>query len=1281
MTHHPTTSSKVQAGRLGSCLLVVAAALGLALFLGAGTASAAGKQPVDFFGGLGVKGGQFAAAEGAAVNEGVAVNESGAGPADQGDIYVTDARINRIQRFSRDDNGTPADGADDTYSFVSAWGAGVDSSQPGFGYEVCTLASACQEAAASPVGGGLSSPSGIAVDQDTGDVYVADPGNNRVSVYAGDGAFLRSFGFDVVASGPGDSGTGYEVCVAANGDVCKAGAAGSGLGQVGPIPANPNGGRAMGIAVSQPDGNPATGTVFLADRRNSRVNTYHLDGSSPASIGSSSVFHGIEQPRQVAVDSRGVLYASNGIYSEASVARYDTENANGGGVGFLKPISAPTNEQAVLRLEASSGQFRLSFDPDEGGPEPAQVTASLSLNVTAEQIKAALESLPAIGAGNIQEVGPSSDKGHPIYEIEFGGALARTDLPPLTAINGSEPISPSGSVYIDSTAVATYDGADGPLTAGKEVSALYVEPDLDGGGPDTDILSVLLAGTTVNELGPTNQPGLSSPPAALDASLSVEGVVSSGFGLASDEASGRIYLAGIGPELGSGVYVLDIPGPGPNATLDSISDVTATSVTAHATITPNGPPALSYHLEYSTDGVKWESGPTVVLGSQKSPQAVSQVLDLGGAGLEPSTFYHLRLVAKRPFFPAIVTAEKTFTTLPSPPLAETMGSPVRTTTIARLDGRIAPRNTAATYHFEYGDQGPCDSNPCTSTESHPAGSGGEFELVSQQIDGLQPNTTYHYRVVADNGNPGSPIAGEDMTVTTFASEAPLSHGHLPGPPGSDRAWEMVSAPDTGGNPVGAGGAEGATTISDSGDRAVYGVAGGTPFSETGFAKSEAFAERTPSGWQTKKIFPARGDATGPVWTKPGGPSDLSSMFIENLPSGNGSNGEFSVWRLSPDGPAAKLYSNPDLQVRGGLVMVSDDGSRVLTTLKNGSFDPAHPVPSGSLNLYDVSSGPPQLVDLLPDSTVPPCGVGEISDDSSRLRHTVSADGSLVFFPTAQCGGAPERLYVRNIPAETTERISPAPVSGLECNAQFIKSIPGAVYFYTQSRLVSEDVEPVNGCSIGSKNTATGGDVYRYDLGDGGLDCVTCVAPGLDGEVIFPQGSAANIGYSLGVSEDGSRIYFTSARRLSPGAPAQGGIYRLNVASGDIAYVAAFGFIGDIGGESVMNPDGSVVVFKSDDPSLDALGGQHNGGTTQLYRYDDRDRSLICVSCPPDGSVPLGPAPSGPLSPARPGANTTPLSRDGEDFAFTTVTPLVAADQNTARVGQSVAAGTDIYEWR
>ena len=213
--------------------------------------------------------------------------------------------------------------------------------------------------------------------------------NNRVNVYDGAGNFLRSFGFDVVASGPGDRGTGYEVCVAADGDVCKAGVVGSGMGQLGLTGPGPGFGprNASGIAVSAPNANPATGTVFLADSANNRVNTYNLDGSGPATIGSAAEFDP-GSPTRVAVDSRGILYASNakvgpdGVTTDSSIRRYDTVNANGGGIGFLAPLFAPFNEFQQLNRRATAGQFKLSFDPDGAGPLPAETTADLNFNAT-----------------------------------------------------------------------------------------------------------------------------------------------------------------------------------------------------------------------------------------------------------------------------------------------------------------------------------------------------------------------------------------------------------------------------------------------------------------------------------------------------------------------------------------------------------------------------------------------------------------------------------------------------------------------------------------------------------------------------------------------------------------------------------------------------------------------------------------------------------------------------------------------------------------------------------
>ncbi|HET7574154.1 MAG TPA: hypothetical protein VFJ99_03475, partial [Solirubrobacterales bacterium] len=70
------------------------------------------------------------------------------------------------------------------------------------GPEICTVAAQCQNATAAAFsgnGGQLDTPNGIAIDQSSGDVYVAEDG--RISKFDADGNFLRAFGWDVVSPG------------------------------------------------------------------------------------------------------------------------------------------------------------------------------------------------------------------------------------------------------------------------------------------------------------------------------------------------------------------------------------------------------------------------------------------------------------------------------------------------------------------------------------------------------------------------------------------------------------------------------------------------------------------------------------------------------------------------------------------------------------------------------------------------------------------------------------------------------------------------------------------------------------------------------------------------------------------------------------------------------------------------------------------------------------------------------------------------------------------------
>lgn len=98
--------------------------------------------------------------------------------------------------------------------------------------------------------GQTSSPRGIAADPDNGHVFVGDQINRRIVEFTAWGGFVRAWGWDVVEAGPGNTGTGFEICIPANGDTCKAGTFGSAAGQFS-IP--------LGVALD------SSGDVYIAD--------------------------------------------------------------------------------------------------------------------------------------------------------------------------------------------------------------------------------------------------------------------------------------------------------------------------------------------------------------------------------------------------------------------------------------------------------------------------------------------------------------------------------------------------------------------------------------------------------------------------------------------------------------------------------------------------------------------------------------------------------------------------------------------------------------------------------------------------------------------------------------------------------------------------------------------------------------------------------------------------------------------------------------------------------
>ena len=96
----------------------------------------------------------------------------------------------------------------------------------------------------------------------------------------------------------------------------------------------------------------------------------------------------------------------------------------------------------------------------------------------------------------------------------------------------------------------------------------------------------------------------------------------------------------------------------------------------------------------------------------------------------------------------------------SPPAATSGAASAITDAAVTLGGAVTPGELPTTYHFDYGKTTAYGSQ----TPSASAGSGAATGPVSADVTSLEPNTTYHYRLVATN--PDATATGEDATFTT-----------------------------------------------------------------------------------------------------------------------------------------------------------------------------------------------------------------------------------------------------------------------------------------------------------------------------------------------------------------------------------------------------------------------------------------------------------------------------------------------------------------------------------
>jgi hypothetical protein len=1089
--------------------------------------------------------------------------------------------------------------------------ATVATTLAGGGFEICNPATSspvdvCKAATASAVAGGLSAPQGVAIDQANGNLYVTDQGSRRVDVFSSAGAFEGAFGWKVKVTGAAEE---LQLCTIVSG--CQADVSGA------------KGGQFAG-SLGYPAVDPSSGKVVIADSANRRVDVF--------------------VPAITAGEVTGIAFQRAWGFDVISSGK---PNDKGTGFEICDTTAATPNAPADCKAGTS-------------GAEPGQFSGTSPTRVAVGNAG----SVYAIDPGNnrLQKFDSSGNPQAIFASGQLSGEPAPTDVAVNPTNNRVLVVKPCNSTICPSVAVPS----------------------------ERHVLEFDSVGTLLDTHG---------------ANAGIDSV----NGLALAPGSGNLYLSSTTGE--QRVYVLNNLVP-PVPTVKPCTGIGGTTATFEGEINPEGLPT-SYRFEYSPDGVTWTKfpEPDATLGfSDSSAHSVSQSV----TGLIGSQLYHVRLLATKSFAGGSATStETTCTTLAEKPAISGEQVSEQTTESAILEAEVNPENEPTTYHFEYTDKTDFEANGYANATEVPMPE-GEIEAGSapvsivEQIAGLEPDTPYVFRAVATNS--AGTTDGVDRNFGTFPDqsvEAGCGNEEVRKAQGSTylpdcRAFELVNMPDKGNQNAAAELKMTTPPITADGEEMVWNVLGGAPAANVGTGNflAERLAEpnqEAPNGWESRSIIPpaeeqANNAEFGGYLLEATTP-DLSA-FIFKTPRTPLSRGHTLV-RFDTSQHETVLHDYPNVEeYPEQAVDLTDDGSHVLSVNTNIVGQ-----------LEDYGDGSPEVISIMPDGSQNECGLGWPNEKEGALEgrsfvgtgnqphegvaalwlpgyHLIdTTDASRVYFqakPNADelgsplsCAQRPYALYERNREApEETILIDEGPGT-LVGAPRLARVTPDGrdAYFVTSSKLDLVDSNSEN-------------DIYRWDEETEGSECLTCVV--LEPKLRFQEEGPA----SIRISDDFSHIYFESTRELVPGKGTPGDFNLYVLSEGSIKFVADPNSNGSTRGvleRSRLSKDGNVLLFKPENSSspavsphfeltLDELASQCKSaggaaeGCEELFRYDDRDESLVCVSCQ-KGGITSNSVGMGGISL---GGGPYEMSGDGSTIAFETAERLVPRDVNDS---------ADIYEWR
>lgn len=527
---------------------------------------------------------------------------------------------------------------------------------------------------------------------------------------------------------------------------------------------------------------------------------------------------------------------------------------------------------------------------------------------------------------------------------------------------------------------------------------------------------------------------------------------------------------------------------------DPVSELTNFSATLNGSFTREAGIDTHYFFEYGTStnyGKKVPAPPALIEGTTTGPQGLGEPV----ANLVPNTTYHYRVVAENEFGKT-VGEDRTFTTFRSPSI-ESFSSSGVTATSANLQAQINPEGFETSCHFEYGVSSSYGASaPCPQTLSGEIG-----QPVEVQLSGLQ-GVTYHFRVVAES-QWGTTVS-EDQTFTFFPPSCPNASArqltgasYLP----DCRAYELVSPENAHGTLLFSGGPNSGTATNPS--RLSYVGLFSSPLENAKNINTTGdlyVATRTDEGWASKYIG-LPGNEASCMGDPPNNPfaHASSSNKIQNSVLTDPGMSRFMDW------------------ISGEPVACSSEG--------NGTGDASWSValPSNAPYLWDAEGNllqhlPSDLASTPEAAKALACHVAGTNGFLPTCTSDVSASGDLthVVFSSNQLafasGGlevAPGSAYDDDVATGTVTLISELPGGA---------SIPQDPGHPDSGEFIRFPAVSSDGSHILMSTASPTSAVHLYMS----IDDAPAIA--------IAGGEAVNY---VGMTPDGSKVYFTSAQQLLP----------------------------------------------------------------------------------------------------------------------------------------------------